>query len=32
VAVTLVALKLWALSETGALSIAATLVDSALDL
>lgn len=32
VAVTLVALKLWALGQTGALSIAATLVDSALDL
>lgn len=32
VASTLVALKLWALGETGALSIAATLVDSALDL
>jgi ferrous-iron efflux pump FieF len=32
VAVTLVALKLWALSQTGALTIAATLVDSALDL
>lgn len=32
VAGTLVALKLWALSETGALSIAASLADSALDL
>ncbi|EYD77426.1 Cobalt-zinc-cadmium resistance protein [Rubellimicrobium mesophilum DSM 19309] len=32
VALILVALKLWALAETGALSIAATLVDSALDL
>ncbi len=32
VAVTLVGLKLWALGQTGALSIAATLVDSALDL
>lgn len=32
VALTLVALKLWALAQTGALSIAATLVDSALDL
>jgi ferrous-iron efflux pump FieF len=32
VAITLVALKLWALSQTGALTIAATLVDSALDL
>ena len=32
VALVLVALKLWALAETGALSIAATLVDSALDL
>jgi ferrous-iron efflux pump FieF len=28
----LVALKLWALAETGALSIAASLADSALDL
>lgn len=32
VAVTLVALKLWALSATGALSVAASLADSALDL
>ena len=32
VALVLVALKLWALAETGALSIASTLVDSALDL
>ena len=32
VALTLVALKLWALGETGALSIAASLVDSGLDL
>lgn len=32
VAVLLVALKLWALSETGSLSIAASLTDSALDL
>lgn len=32
VAATLVALKLWALGETGALSIAASLADSALDL
>lgn len=32
VALTLVLAKLWALSETGALSIAATLADSALDL
>jgi len=32
VAVVLVALKLWALGETGALSIAASLADSALDL
>jgi ferrous-iron efflux pump FieF len=32
VAVTLVALKLWALNQTGALSIAASLADSALDL
>lgn len=32
VAATLVALKLWALAETGALSIAASLTDSALDL
>lgn len=32
VATTLVALKLWALAETGALSIAASLADSALDL
>ncbi|WP_116134960.1 cation diffusion facilitator family transporter [Tropicimonas sp. IMCC34043] len=32
VALTLVALKLWALAETGALSIAASLVDSGLDL
>jgi ferrous-iron efflux pump FieF len=32
VALVLVALKLWALGQTGALTIAATLVDSALDL
>ena len=32
VAALLVALKLWALAETGALSIAASLADSALDL
>ena len=32
VAGVLVALKLWALAETGALSIAASLADSALDL
>ncbi|OUS07575.1 cation-efflux pump [Rhodobacterales bacterium 52_120_T64] len=32
VAILLVALKLWALSETGSLSIAASLTDSALDL
>jgi ferrous-iron efflux pump FieF len=32
VALVLVALKLWALAQTGALSIAATLVDSGLDL
>ena len=32
VAVTLVALKLWALGATGALSVAASLADSALDL
>ena len=32
VAVTLVALKLWALAATGALSVAASLADSALDL
>jgi ferrous-iron efflux pump FieF len=32
VAMTLVVLKLWALAETGALSIAASLADSALDL
>ena len=32
VASTLVALKLWALSQTGALSVAASLADSALDL
>ncbi len=32
VAMTLVVLKLWAFGQTGALSIAATLVDSALDL
>ena len=32
VALVLVIIKLWALAETGALSIAATLVDSALDL
>ncbi len=32
VAATLVALKLWALGETGALSVAASLADSALDL
>ncbi len=32
VALTLVLLKLWALGQTGALSIAATLVDSAMDL
>ncbi len=32
VALTLVALKLWALGETGALSIAASLADSAMDL
>ena len=32
VALVLVLLKLWALAQTGALSIAATLVDSALDL
>jgi ferrous-iron efflux pump FieF len=31
-AATLVALKLWALSETGALSVAASLADSAMDL
>jgi ferrous-iron efflux pump FieF len=32
VALVLVALKLWALAETGALSVAATLADSAMDL
>ncbi len=32
VAMTLVALKLWALGETGALSVAASLADSAMDL
>jgi ferrous-iron efflux pump FieF len=32
VALTLVGLKLWALGETGALSVAASLIDSALDL
>ena len=32
VALTLVALKLWALGETGALSVAASLADSAMDL
>jgi ferrous-iron efflux pump FieF len=32
VALTLVALKLWALSETGALSVATSLADSAMDL
>eukprot|EP01031_Cornospumella_fuschlensis_P017410 gene17410-21295_t len=32
VAAVLVALKLWALGETGALSVAASLADSAMDL
>ncbi|MFY8145188.1 MAG: cation-efflux pump, partial [Rhodobacter sp.] len=32
VAVVLVLLKLWALGETGALSVAASLADSAMDL